>query len=58
MNELDPALLRFVACLCVGAFACGFVVGILLGENTPKPPRITQKPLSWWRRYYGLRRGL
>jgi len=52
---VDADLLRFVACLCVGAFASGFVVGILLGENTPPPPRVTLKTMSYWRRHWGLR---
>ena len=52
---MDESLLIWVACVTVGAFAAGYALGIFLGEMSPKPPRIVQRPLSWWRRHYGLR---
>ena len=55
---MDADLARFVACLCIGAFAAGYIIGLAIGSACPPKPRIVQKPLSWWRRYYGLRRGL
>jgi len=55
MTEIDPALLRLVACLCVASFAAGYIIGLALGSLTPKPPRVQLRPLSWWRRHYGLR---
>ena len=56
--DADPALYRLVACLCVGCFAAGYIIGLALGSLTPPKPRVALRPISWWRRYYGLRRGL
>ena len=55
---MDEALLTWVACVTVGAFAAGYILGLAIGSACPPTPRIVQRPLSWWRRYYGLRRGL
>ena len=55
---MDADLYRLIACLCVASFAAGWVCGLILGELTPKPPRVQLRPLSWWKRRYGLRRGI
>ena len=54
--DADPY--RLIACLCVASFAAGYVIGLLLGSLTPKPPRVQLRPLAWWRRHWGLRRGI
>ena len=52
---MDSDLARWVACLCVAAFAAGYILGLALGSACPKPPRVSLKPLSYWRRHYGIR---
>ena len=53
--DADPALYRLVACLCVGCFAAGYIIGLAIGAACPKAPRIAQKPLGYWKRKFGLR---
>ena len=52
---MDSDLATWVACVTVAAFAAGYILGLALGSACPKPPRVSLKPLSYWRRRYGLR---